>query len=205
MKKIIFIILVFFAWKHFYYVGSAPDLGPGIMAAGMPFQTQPTISSFRRNDYTFTPFSEYEVEARVISIKRYYFDEQARLSNSDFILGWGKMSDESVLNEIDISQKDRGYEWESDSMPISKEEITNSSVNMHLIPENGLIANKIKEVRIGDIVHIKGYLVNVHSAAGWNWNSSRSGSSIYDMGGGDDKIYYVKSIRIVDPYENSSY
>lgn len=202
MKKLILIVIVFFAWKHFYYVGSAPDLGPGIMASGLPFQTQPPVSTFRRDEFIFSPFSEYEVEARVLSIKRYYFDEQARLSPADFVLGWGKMSDSSVTDEIDISQDDRDYEWESDTMPISKDEINSNSINMHIIPENEKIAHRIKEVRNGDLIQIKGYLVNVRSTAGWKWNSTKSGLSNYDLGGGEDKIYYVKSIKVVDPYEN---
>lgn len=202
MKKILFLILVLFAWKHFYYVGDAPDLGPGIMAGGYPFQNPTTTNSFRKGDFTFTPRANFEVEAKVLSVSRYYFDSEAAISPVDFALGWGRMSDESVLKDIDIWQEDRWYKWESSLMPIPKSEIINSSANMHMIPDNEAVAEKLKQIRNGDLVNIQGYLVDVKKNTGWKWKTSTSRN---DVGAGACEVVYVKSINRIDPYDRMYY
>ena len=202
MKKIIFLILMIFAWQHFYYISDAPELGPGIIAGGYPYQDPASISSFRKGDYTYYPRANFQVEAKVLSVSNYYFDQEARISPVDFALGWGKMSDESILEHIDIWQENRWYKWQSDLMPIGKREIINSSANMHMIPDSDAIAKKLKTVRNGDLVSIKGYLVDVNKNTGWKWKTSTTRT---DSGAGACDIVYVKSIEIIDPYERLYY
>ena len=202
MKKIIFLILALFAWKHFYYVGSAPELGPGILAGGAPYQDPTTVAKFRKGDYTYYPRANFQIEARVLSVSKYYFDQEARISPVDFALGWGQMSDESILQHIDIWQESRWYKWESKLMPIAKSEIIDSSANMHMIPDNEVVAAELKKVRNGDLVNIQGYLVDVHKNTGWKWKTSTSRS---DTGAGACEIIYVKRIEIINPYERLYY
>ncbi|MDX1352108.1 MAG: hypothetical protein R3254_03790 [Thiomicrorhabdus sp.] len=202
MKKWIFLILLFFIWKHFYYVGDAPEVGPGVLASGVPYQGSATISSFRKGDYTYYPQADFQVEARVLSVSKYYFDQEARISPVDFVLGWGQMSDESVLQHIDIWQENRWYKWESQVMPIPKNEIIDSSANMHMIPDNQQVANQLKQIRNGDLVNIQGYLVDVRKSTGWKWKTSVSRS---DSGAGACEVVYVKKIDIIDPSERLNY
>ncbi|MEA1988360.1 MAG: hypothetical protein U9N57_03995 [Pseudomonadota bacterium] len=202
MKKIIFLILVFFAWKHFYYVADAPELGPGAVAGGYPYQNSTSTTSFRKGDYTYSPRASYEVEARVISASRYYFDQEARISPIDLALGWGPMSDESILKDIDVWQEKRWYKWEADALPIPKYEVVNNSANVHIIPGNESIAEEVKKIRNGDIVQIKGYLVDVKKSTGWKWKTSMVRD---DEGIGACEIIYVNSLTIVDPYERLYY
>lgn len=200
MKKIIFVILVFFAWKHFYYVSDAPEVVPGALAAGEPYQDSADIISFRKGDYTYYPRARFDIEARVLSASRYYFDQEARISPIDLALGWGPMSDESVINQIDIWQEKRWYRWEADHLPIPKNEVISYSANMHIIPDNKAIAEKLKTIRNGDIVHIQGYLVDVNKNTGWKWKTSITRT---DEGKGACEIIYAKSLSIIDPYERT--
>lgn len=202
MKKIIFLIIVFFAWKHFYYIGDAPELGPGAIAGGTPYQNPTDERSFRKGDYTYYPRASFEVEARVLSASRYYFDQEARISPIDLALGWGQMSDEAIINQFDIWQEKRWYEWEADNLPIPKYEVINNSANMHLIPDNEVIAEEFKKIRNGDLVDIKGYLVDVKKNTGWKWKTSMVRS---DQGAGACEIIYVKSFSIINPYERLYY
>jgi len=136
------------------------------------------------------------VSAKVISAERYYFDYEARVSPVDFALGWGPMSDESILEQIDIWQEGRWYKWTSDSMPISKQEIILNSSNMHMIPETDAIAKELKRIRNGDLVSISGMLVDVRSGSSWKWKTSTSRS---DTGPTACEIVFVKSIEIINP------
>lgn len=196
MKKIVLLIVLLIAWRHFYYIPDAPKLGPGVFASGLPSQESISTAPFRFNGYTLTPRASFNVIAKVISAERYYFDYEARVSPVDFVLGWGPMSDESVLEQIDIWQEDRWYNWKSDNLPISKEEIILNSGNMHMIPETDAIAEDIKRVRNGDLVSISGILVDVKSGSSWKWKTSTSRS---DVGHGACEIVFVKSIEIIDP------
>ncbi|WP_019556250.1 hypothetical protein [Thiomicrorhabdus arctica] len=195
MKKIVLLIVLLLAWRHFYYIPDAPKMGPGAFASGSPSQENISIDPFRFNGYTLTPRASFDVIAKVISVERYYFDYEARVSPVDFVLGWGPMSDESILEQIDISQDGRWYKWTSDSMPITKEEIMQNSSNMHMIPENDAIAEALKRVRNGDLVSISGILVDVKSGSSWKWKTSTSRSDTGSTG----EIVFIKSIKRIDP------
>ena len=196
MKKIIILIALLIAWRHFYYIPDAPKLGAGVFAGGLPSQESISIKPFSLKGYTLTPRANFNVIAKVISAERYYFDYEAKVSPVDFALGWGPMSDESILEQINVWQEDRWYKWKSNNMPISKEEIILNSSNMHMIPENESIAEDLKRIRNGDLVSISGMLVDVKSGSSWKWKTSTSRS---DTGKGACEIVYVKSIEIIDP------
>src|SRR6185437_4176759 len=68
------------------------------------------------------------------STERYRFDAGAALVPEDFALGWGRMSDSAVLQQIDITQSARFYYWSVRQFPIPRREIETHSANMHLIP-----------------------------------------------------------------------
>ncbi|MCW9000949.1 MAG: hypothetical protein OQK04_19715, partial [Kangiellaceae bacterium] len=119
---------------------------------------------------------------------------EADLSPVDLALGWRNMSDESVLEKIDISQSGRFYRWYVDSFPIPRREIEVHSANMHLIPSNELVADTISKVRKGDIVEISGSLVSVVSNKdGWRWKSSLTRN---DTGSGACELIWVEDIYI---------
>ncbi len=196
MKKIVLLIVLLVAWRHFYYIPDAPKMGPGAFASGLPSQEDVSVRPFWFNGYELTPRASFALSAKVISAERYYFDYKARVSPVDFALGWGPMSDESILEQMDIWQEDRWYKWKSDAMPISKEEIILNSSNMHMIPATDAIAAELKRVRNGDLVSISGMLVDVRSGSSWKWKTSTSRS---DIGAAACEIVFVKSIEIINP------
>jgi hypothetical protein len=109
-------------------------------------------------------------------------------------LGWGAMSDSAVLAELSISQSGRFYyyQWQNQP-PIPPTEIAIHSANMHLIPTNSEIEQKIKNMRVGQVVHIVGQLVEAKTADGWHWRSSLTRD---DTGAGACELVRVESIRI---------
>jgi hypothetical protein len=102
------------------------------------------------------------------------------------------MSDEKVLEKIDISQSGRWYYWQTDRFPIPRREIETHSANMHMIPANEEIEDALKKVRKGEVVKIEGYLVRIDGKNGYRWISSLTRD---DTGSHACEVVFVKSIQ----------
>ena len=167
---------------------------PGIIAPHSPIQQNVNnIKPFDYKEFKITPLAKFSIEARVLSRKRYYFGRAAKLVPVDLALGWGAMSDESVLKSIKISQSNRFYYWFVKKFPIPKKEIITHSSNMHLIPSNSDIRSKIKQARKGSLIKFSGYLVKVACDDGWHWNSSLRRD---DVGNGACELVWIEEFEI---------
>jgi hypothetical protein len=167
---------------------------PGIIAPQSPIQQNIiNIEPFDFKDFKIMPLAKFSAEARVLSRKRYYFGRAAKLVPVDLALGWGAMSDESVLKSIKITQSNRFYFWFVKKFPIPKQDIISHSANMHLIPANSDVRSKIKKVRKGAVVKFSGYLVKVECEDGWHWNSSLKRD---DVGNGACELVWVEEFEL---------
>ena len=194
--KIFFVVLLMagIGWE-FYNSSGQISLGPGVMVAEMPMQKGIASSTvYTTGDYTIEAIAEFRIKAKVLSKKNYYLDREADLSPVDVALGWGKMSDERVLEHIDRSQSGRFYRWQVDEFPIPRREIETHSANMHLIPASDAVKRVIDKVRKGDIIEITGRWVNVMSNRdAWYWESSQTRN---DRGKGACELIWVESADI---------
>ena len=169
----------------------------GIMVAERPLQVEMQPSTFMLDDYQLTRKASFEIRARVLSKEPYYLNRTADLAPIDLALGWGEMSDSAVLKQIDISQSGRWYRTKYDlPPPISEQAIVFNSSNMHMIPARKDIERSLKNLREGDIVFIRGYLVDVDHDSGWHWRSSMSR---LDTGDGACELVYVESLSVENP------
>jgi hypothetical protein len=107
------------------------------------------------------------------------------------------MSDQAVLDHLNISQGNRFYfyEWRN-TPPIPEKEIIDHSSNNHLIAADSSIARVISDLYPGEIVTLKGYLVNISKPNGFHWNTSLSRT---DTGNGACEVFYVEGIEAVRP------
>lgn len=191
-KLIFFVTLISYgAYQHF---SQRPVThGNGVIASQQPTQNSISQTSFTLNGYSITPLKSFEMEARVLSARRYSIGREADLSPIDLTLGWGPMSDEAVLSKVDISQSNRFYYWHVDEFPIPRREIEMNSANMHMIPADGRIEKMLKSVRPGEVVRFSGYLVQVNASDGWHWKSSLTRE---DTGNGACEVVYVKELVV---------
>lgn len=198
MKKILVVLLVVVASWSLYNRTGQVQLGPGVMAPNAP--QQDNLSSPRQlsvSNYAITQLAQFDLKAKVLSKKNYHFGREADLSPVDLALGWGRMSDEQVLDNIKISQANRFFYWRVDTFPIPRQEIETHSANMHLIPANKAVKKAMGKIRTGDIVEISGSLVNVASHKGdWYWNSSMTRN---DTGNGACELVWVEHLQILTP------
>lgn len=192
--------VVFLAAGYFYFIHE-PDhtdrYGPGIVAPDGPKQSKLVgVNRFNHEGYEIEPVADFSLTARVLSRSHYSADTESTISPVDLALGWGRMSDESVLATIDISQTGRFYRWHTTRYPIPRKEIETCSANMHMIPSDDQVEDKLKDVQRGQVVAIEGMLVNVYRKDGWHWFSSTNRS---DTGSGACELVYVKRIEIIEP------
>jgi hypothetical protein len=103
------------------------------------------------------------------------------------------MSDETVLNQIEITQSGRWYHWQVQDFPIPRTEIETQSANMHLIPASNAIESMIKQVKQGQIIEMRGYLVRVDAKDGWQWLSSLTRN---DTGAHACELVFVESFNV---------
>jgi hypothetical protein len=189
-RLLIAALLIWGAWS--WWTQRAVDHGPGVVAVEPPQQTAiEGAPSFELQGYTLTPLARFDLRARVLSREDYRLGREAELSTTDFMLGWGRMSDESVLADIEISQSNRFAYWRVREFPIPQREIETSASNMHLIAADSSVARQIADVRRGQVVHMRGYLVRAEAADGWRWVSSLSRD---DRGAGACELFFVEQL-----------
>lgn len=165
------------------------------MAKAAPEQSKAKDNSnFTFKGYDITPLANFSLTAKVLSRKDYHFGRDSDLAPVDLALGWGNMSDESVLQYITIRQSNRWYRWNTQQFPIPRREIETSSANMHMIPANKDVEKTLKKVRHGEIIQLTGELVKVTNKEGFLWTSSLTRE---DTGGGSCELIWVEKLNIV--------
>ncbi|WP_109124094.1 hypothetical protein [Dyella sp. C11] len=182
-------------WRHHRPESPAP----GVLALEAPTQINLNPgSTLRHGDVTLVTRARFELTARVLSREDYHFDAGASIAPIDLALGWGRMSDSSVLSQIQITQSFRFYHWHVDHFPIPRREIEQSSANMHMIPADDNARRELERVRRGEVIHLEGFLVDASRPDGWQWHTSMTRD---DVGDGACELVYVESVEPAEPVE----
>jgi hypothetical protein len=184
------------AWGVWDYWATRPiTYPPGVLVSAEPMQSglDATPRPLTKRGYQIVPLQSFSLAARVLSKERYRFDEGADLAPVDLALGWGRMSDQAVLDAFDISQSGRFYFWHVRHFPIPRREIETHSANMHMIPATEDIERRLLSIRAGQIVTLAGYLVEVRGPNGWRWRSSLTRE---DTGAGACELVWVEKLDV---------
>ena len=177
-------------------VTSGPiDRDPGEIAADDPLQSElEAPQTLTQGDFQLLPQAQFSAEVRVLSRERFRLGPLADVSPLDIAVGWGPMSDSTVLADLDISQANRFYFWHyDDEPPIPRQDIESHSANWHLIPANDVVWRQLRRLRVGDVVKLDGMLVNLESPEGGTFKTSLRRE---DTGAGACEILYVRSASI---------
>ena len=195
MPRVLLLLLAaLLVWQLLLRPGTV-ELGPGVLAAEDPVQQDPaSTDTFDLEGYRITPLAEFKIRAKVLSREDYSMGRESDLSPVDLALGWGRMSDEQVLQQIEISQSGRWYRWRTDSFPIPRREIETHSANMHMIPADEFIEDMLDDAREGQIVEFSGLLVRADADDGWHWSSSLTRD---DTGAHACEVFYVERARTI--------
>jgi len=196
MKRALYLLLIVaivFGWRDW----SRREIvhPPGILVPDEPRQSAVVDArAFEWAGFRLSPRAQFDIRARVLSREDYRWDDGSDLSPMDLALGWGAMSDQSVLERIEISQGARWYYTRYDyPAPLADRYIIRQSGNMHLVPANPAILTRLREIRRGDVVWLRGFLVDADHDSGFRWRTSLSRE---DSGDGACELFYVELITI---------
>jgi hypothetical protein len=195
MIKSFFVIILTLLGLYYWWADRSIHYEPGILVDDVPLQrTLKDQDSFLLGEYVVTPLATFSMDARVLSKNWYRFDDESDIVPVDLALGWGPMSDEKVLEKIDISQSDRKYFWSSKDLPLTRKQVIFYSANMHIIPADEEVLNVLKEIREGHIISLSGYLVQIQGPDGKIRKSSLRRT---DVGDNSCELIYVEEISIL--------
>ena len=186
-------IALFAAWRLF----SSRDIShsPGVLAPADPDQHEvdgaPAIPP---GAFTLRPRADFRATARILHRENYTLGPLATLVPTDFSVGWGPMSDSSVLAHIEISQANRFYFWRTETWPVSREQIETHSANWHVIPGNEAVRAALHRLRVGSLVELHGELVDIEGREG----GMRTSLTRSDTGAGACEILLATSARIIE-------
>ena len=197
MKKLLFLAIVAaMVWAYVQFLG-ARTYPPGILVKNDPVQVMidTPMDALQKSGFSLKPLARYTIDARILHTKHYWIGYVSSLVPYDVAIGWGPMSDQAVLDKLTISQGNRFYfyEWKG-SPPIPMDQIFCQSANMHLIPSTSAVRSAIAWLRPGDIVRMRGFLVEATDPANPGMPPWRSSLSRTDTGNGACEIMWVESI-----------
>ena len=155
-------LVSYIVWGAWHWNANRPVRAPdGVLAEGEPQQIMIPEQRLQMGRWTLTVRATYQLTARVLAREPYHFDAMSDLVPEDLALGWGPMSDNSVLRTIDISQSNRFYYWRASSATrLARETIISHSANTHVIPQTPAIARALARLRPGEVVTLSGDLVD---------------------------------------------
>lgn len=203
IRWLLVLALVCGAAYHYYKLKQPLELEqPPLVTVAAVTESRPPLQRdlnagpvFRMNGYTLTALAEISLGARVILAREYGNDRESSLAPVDLALAWGPMADPRVLGAISFSQSGRFYHWRYEGTPpIPHREIELNSANMHMIPSTKALAAQLRAVKPGNLVRVRGYLVQAHAPDGWHWRSSLTRA---DTGGGACELVFVQALEVL--------
>lgn len=194
-KSLALIAAVVLGWMAYGRLNAPLTYPPGVLIAAEPSQTPllPNDKPFSHGRFHLQPLARFDLEARVLHRKTYRYDRQAGLAPVDLAVGWGPMSDQAILDQLEISQSGRffWYVWQRQP-PIPREQIVSHATNLHLVPANPEIARRCRSLRSGELIHLQGLLVE---ATGPDIDTWRSSLSRTDDGNGACELVWVEEVE----------
>ncbi|MCE5334508.1 MAG: hypothetical protein LLG06_07935 [Desulfobacteraceae bacterium] len=166
---------------------------PGILISSEPQQRiikNPV--AWRKEDRLVIPLARFSLQARVLSRETYRSEPIGDLSPIDLALGWGPMSDQAVLDRLEIAQGNRCfYVMPQGPPPLPMEVLLANSSNMHMLPSNAEVSKSLDSLRVGELVEMRGFLVGIQENGQWTWVSSLKRN---DTGNGACEIFWVEHV-----------
>jgi hypothetical protein len=197
-QRIAFAALLAVSLWHFAREWQLRPLHPadGPIAPAEPLQTEldTAATAEEHGRWKLTARARYDITARILSREDYRFDALADLVPEDLALGWGPMSDNRVLSAFRISQSVRFYSWRPlKALPIPRQEVIEHSANTHVIPANPEVRSQLAQLRVGQVVHLTGTLVDGRRDDGASVRTSLTRS---DSGPGACEVMLVERVEV---------
>ena len=194
VKFLASVLAVALLWATYAYLHRPITYPPGPLVSADPEQTMlpETSAPIERGSFHLKPLAHFALDARLLHRKIYRWDRESALAPVDLAVGWGPMSDQAVIDRLNISQSMRFFWYEyRQPPPIPKEQIVSHATNLHIIPATSAIASRCKSLRVGTLFHLSGELVEATGPHIGTWRSSLSRT---DDGNGACELVWVEEV-----------
>ena len=172
----------------------------------LPIQTgtsaEPFSFKFKNTNYEVTPKADYELWGLVVThnyinnISDIYHDEES-LDLKDICVIWGQNAKTGVYEKGKYKSGSWTCYWRFKSGEAWSQFSESQIANNHLITSDPTIQNQIRNVRIGDQVHIKGYLADYKNEnTGWKRETSMTRK---DTGNHACEVVYLEEFEVLKP------
>jgi hypothetical protein len=199
MKFLGWLFAIALAWFVYAYLHRPITYPPGLLIASEPEQTALPESTavIEYGPFHLKPLARFALDARLLHRKIYRWDRQSALARVDLAVGWGPMSDQTVIDRLNVTQSMRFFWYEyQQPPPIPKEQIVCHGTNLHIIPSTPAIESQCKSLRIGSLIHLSGELVEATGPEIGTWRSSLSRT---DSGNGACELIWVDELSRLVP------
>lgn len=173
------------------------QLSPGVTVPEEPQQEAVELAAWTSHGWTILPRARFSIRARVLVVAHFVIGRETELSGNDFTLGWGPMSDTTILKQLSFTHGFRLVAWspaDSSGWPLDPAELNRHASNMHVVPASPEIAQQLSRLAVDDIVRFRGYLIQATAVSdGASWNSSLSRE---DTGNGACEVMWVEQVEI---------
>jgi len=165
-----------------------------------PFNTQ-----FNGINYQIKPLYKYDLHGIIVSFRHHDGDTGTHkrwgdhINISDVCVVWDEMAASPYLNEMSFWSGQFTCNFSTSNDEVWSHFNADQLSNNHLISDDVIIRNAIQEVKIGDQIHIKGWLSQYVNESG----GSRGTSTVRtDSGNGACETIFVNEFEIIRPYNN---
>ncbi|HZQ61481.1 MAG TPA: hypothetical protein VFC24_09050 [Casimicrobiaceae bacterium] len=139
--------------------------------------------------------ARYDLTVRVLRKEIYRLDGGAAIAPVDLAVGWARMSDSAMLEQLSITQMGRFFYWrpkDAATFNVPADALISEVAQIHAIPATREIDDTLRRLRPGQLVTLGGYLVDV-VAPGFTWKTSLTRT---DTGDGACEIMWIESVAL---------
>lgn len=205
--------LLLIAWFKINQLPTKKEVDPVLLRE--PIQTQTTDRqdfnfSYRGKDYEVKPLADYELWGLVVSKNNinawynYYHDKNS-VNLKDVCVVWGDNVKDGAYNQKQLKYKSGEFTcFFSWSGYLGRPFYPNKLSNNHLLTEDEAIQSIIRQVNIGDQIHITGILSDYKergSSFTRQTSLSREDENSTARAGGACEIIYVDKINIIKHHQ----
>ena len=163
------------AWvAHSYFGRHAPRPADGVLVStpptwgGLTFERHTAYQDFGSNQ--IIPMATLDITGRVLARKEYPTEDFGERIRTDLVLGWGRMSDNRVLDHLTIGQANRGVEIVLDrAAPLKLAEAYGLSINLSVYSDYDAATEALNSIVVGDVIRLVGWQMRLKNAQGKIW------------------------------------
>jgi hypothetical protein len=165
-------------------------------------EAEPDITyEARGHEVRLAPRARYRITGYAVETSRTLLDEWDFVLPMDVTLAWGPVADPAALRHMKFHLSGRYVSWWAEPGAPPASVVSTHVANHHLVPATEEVAREMRRIRKGDLVTLRGKLVDVEirDRSGRVAFRSRTSLTRDDVGSGACEQVWVEAIEVDRP------